>query len=111
MNAELLQNLCTGLETLMRKRRQILASRVLAVEPKTSVAAFPLTRPAETLSPLRSGVSVERRHSLELRIAALCRDAATVQGLNARIVSGKSLPEGEGQGEGKASAQLKPLAA
>ena len=33
MNVDLLQNLYTGLETLIRERRQLLARRVVALEP------------------------------------------------------------------------------
>jgi len=50
--------------------------------------------------PRRSGVSVERREFDFRTMAALCRDAATIQWLNASIVSSNSISGVNGRNEG-----------
>ncbi len=126
MNAELLQNFYTGLETLMRERRQLLARRMLAVKPETLVAAFPLT-PALSLGERenRSPVALvsdalprspDRLNELPPRLpvpTVRLRRPGDEAG-DTRITRSREslfpLPWGEGQGEGKATVQQLKLA-
>jgi hypothetical protein len=130
MNAELLQNFHTGLETLMRERRQLLARRVLAVDPKPLLAALPLTRPSATLSPtgaegrgegatrlMSTFIGAENRSPVGPQLNALRPLPVPLSKLSETggKDSGHSncgthallfpLPPGEGQGEGKATIQ------
>jgi hypothetical protein len=110
MNQDLLQKFYNGLETLMRERRQLLARRVLAVESKASVAAFPLT-PALSLgerencsqAALWTGAP-QPSPALSFGLKEAADEAKNILNVESRALL-FPLPTGEGQGEGKAAIQ------
>ena len=114
MNAALLQNFYTGLETLMRERRQLLARRMLAVEPSPSVASFPLT-PALSLGERENHLPVHvlagafmQSPTIPSKLPGTGDQTSDSQNVRTRDLL-SPLPGGEGQGEGKATLpQFKP---
>jgi hypothetical protein len=96
MNLDLLQNLYTGLETLMRTRRELLAGRALTVETKPSDAGLPLS-PGGRENPSPDGKPPLGWPTLETEACS-----PRIAGAGAWL---SHLPKGEGQGEGKAAVQ------